>query len=90
MGHKLKETQKTCTLKINPSLQSEIRAACYLLANQDNSSATDKNVVHSATISHLEFTLEIQSNNFTYEGNPYTDYQQFLHTLIKFLNDKEY
>ena len=42
------------------------------------------------TIPHLEFSLEIQSNNLTYQGNPYTEYQQFLYTLIKCLHDKGY
>ena len=42
------------------------------------------------TIPHLEFSLEIQSNNLTYQGNPYTKYQQFLYTLIKCLHDKGY
>ena len=42
------------------------------------------------TIPHLEFSLEIQSNNLTYQGNPYTKYQQFLYILIKSLHDKGY
>ena len=42
------------------------------------------------TIPHLEFSLEIQSNNLTYQGNPYTKHQQFLYTLIKCLHDKGY
>ena len=49
-----------------------------------------QDVVLSGTIPHLEFTLEIQSNNLTYQGNPYTEYQQFLYTLIKSLHDKGY
>jgi hypothetical protein len=52
--------------------------------------ATEQDVVLSGTIPHLEFTLEIQSNNLTYQGNPYTEYQQFLYTLIKSLHDKGY
>ena len=44
----------------------------------------------SGTIPHLEFSIEIQSNNLTYEGNPYTAYQQFLYTLIKSLHYKGY
>ena len=40
------------------------------------------------TIPHLEFSIEIQSNNLTYQGNPYTAYQQYLYTLIKCLHDK--
>jgi len=42
------------------------------------------------TIAHLVFSIEIQSNNLTYQGNPYTKYQQFLYTLIKCLHDKGY
>ena len=44
----------------------------------------------SGTIPHLEFSIEIQSNNLTHEGNPYTAYQQFLYILIKCLHDKGY
>jgi len=39
---------------------------------------------------HLEFSIQIQSNNLTYKGNPYTKYQQFLYQLIKCLHDKGY
>ena len=42
------------------------------------------------TVPHLEFSLEIQSNHLTYQGNPYTKYQQFLYILIKSLHDKGY
>ncbi len=42
------------------------------------------------TIPHLQFSIEIQSNNLTYQGNPYTKYQQFLYVLIKSLHDKGY
>ena len=66
------------------------RVACYPLANQDSSSASTESVVLSGTIPHLEFSLEIQSNNLTYQGNPYTEYQQFLYTLIKSLHDQGY
>ena len=44
----------------------------------------------TSAIPHLEFSLVIQSNNLTYQGNPYTKYQQFLYTLIKCLHDKGY
>ena len=44
----------------------------------------------TSAIPHLEFSIEIQSNNLTYQGNPYTKYQQFLYTLIKCLHDKGY
>ena len=42
------------------------------------------------TIPHLEFSLEIQSDNLTYQGSPYTKYQQLLYILIKSLHDKGY
>ena len=38
------------------------------------------------TIAHLEFSIEIQSNNLTYQGNPYTERQQYFHKLIKSLD----
>ena len=60
------------------------------LQNVVQPTASNKDVVLSGTIPHLEFTLEIQSNNLTYQGNPYTEYQQFLYTLIKSLHDKGY
>ena len=41
-------------------------------------------------IPHLEFSLEISSNNLTFGGNEYTPYQQFLYLLIKSLHDKGY
>jgi hypothetical protein len=41
-------------------------------------------------IPHLEFSLEISSNNLIYEGNGYTSYQLFLLTLISTLYDKGY
>ena len=44
----------------------------------------------TSAIPHLEFSLVIQSNNLTYQGNPYTKYQQFLYILIKSLHDKGY
>ena len=64
--------------------------ACSPLENQDRVAASTESVVLSGTIPHLEFTLEMQSNNLTYQGNPYTEYQQFLYTLIKSLHDKGY
>jgi hypothetical protein len=42
------------------------------------------------TIPHLEFSIEIQSNNLTYQGSHYTKHQQFLYILIKSLHDKGY
>jgi hypothetical protein len=39
------------------------------------------------TIAHLEFSIEIQSNNLTYQGNEYTEKQQYLYKLIKSMHD---
>ena len=64
--------------------------ACSPLANQNRIAASTESVVLSGTIPHLEFTLEMQSNNLTYQVNPYTEYLQFLYTLIKSLHDKGY
>jgi len=41
-------------------------------------------------VAHLVFSIEIQSNSLTYQGNPYTKYQQFLYDLCKQLHDKGY
>ena len=79
---------KSDTCKTNQLLWSSFSGVT--LANRNNLPAIGKDVVLSGTIPHLEFTLEIQSNNLTYQGNPYTEYQQFLYTLIKSLHDKGY
>ena len=79
---------KTGTL--NSNLLRWNRIECSPLANQNRIAASTESVVLSGTIPHLEFTLEMQSNNLTYQGNPYTEYQQFLYTLIKSLHDKGY
>ena len=60
------------------------------LQNVVQPSAPNKDVVLSGIIPHLQFTLEIQSNNLTYQGNTYTKYQQFLYDLCKQLHDKGY
>ena len=70
-------TKKTCTNGSNPS-----RSSSFVCSSLEN--------ILSGTIPHLEFSIEIQSNNLTYEGNPYTAYQQFLYTLIKSLHYKGY
>ena len=64
--------------------------ACSPLANRNKPPATEDDVVLSGLIPHLEFTLELQSNSLTYQGNPYTKYQQFLYDLCKQLHDKGY
>jgi len=56
------------------------------LQNVVQPTASNKDVVLSGTIPHLE----IQSNNLTYQGNTYTKYQQFLYDLCKQLHDKGY
>ena len=42
------------------------------------------------TIPFLVFSLEITSNNLTYEGNGYTPHQLFLITLVSTLYDRGY
>ena len=76
------------TSKINQLRLNDF--ACSSLANRNKPTATEEDVVLSGLIPHLEFTLELQSNSLTYQGNPYTEYQQFLYTLIKSLHDKGY
>ena len=74
-------------IQLNPLRWS--RFACNPLGNCRSNQAIEENVL-SGTIPHLEFSIEIQSNNLTYQGNPYTKYQQFLYVLIKSLHDKGY
>ena len=78
---------KTGTPETTPLLLSNF--VCSSLENSPSSPANSQNVL-SGTIPHLEFSIEIQSNNLTYQGNPYTKYQQFLYVLIKSLHDKGY
>ena len=68
---------KTPTSKSTP-----LRSSNFVCSSLEN--------ILSGTIPHLEFSIEIQSNNLTYGGNPYTAYQQFLYVLIKCLHDKGY
>ena len=49
---------------------------------------TNEPTLLKGTIPFLVFSLEISSNNLTYEGNPYTTYQQYLYTLIRTLYDR--
>ena len=69
--------EQTCTLYSIPQLLSSLD--CNPLQNSRSTTASKQDVVLSGTIPHLEFILEIQSNNLTYQGNPYTtkpfDYQ---------------
>ena len=64
------------------TLLNRLRSSSFVCSSLEN--------ILSGTIPHLEFSIEIQSNNLTYEGNPYTAYQQFLYTLIKSLHYKGY
>ena len=64
--------------------------ACRPLQNSRSTPASNKDFVLSGIIPHLQFTLEIQSNSLTYQGNTYTKYQQFLYDLCKQLHDKGY
>ena len=82
------EGEQTCITKITPSLLS--RTACRPLQNSRSTPASKEDVVLSGIIPHLQFTLELQSNSLTYQGNPYTKYQQFLYDLCKQLHDKGY
>ena len=75
-------------IQLNPLLLSSF--ACRPLQNSRSTPASNKDVVLSGIIPHLQFTLEIQSNSLTYQGNPYTKYQQFLYALCKQLHDKGY
>ena len=58
--------------------------------DKDLTDNTNEPTLLEGTIPHLEFSLEISSNNLTFGGNEYTKYQQFLYTLIKSLHDKGY
>jgi len=49
----------------------------------------NKSHLLTGTVPHLEFSIEIESNNLTFE-NIYTPYQQFLYALCKQLHDKGY
>ena len=66
---------------------SRLESTCLDKSPPDN---TNEPTLLKGTIPHLEFSLEISSNNLTFEGNTYTKYQQFLYLLIKSLHDKGY
>ena len=66
------------------------RTACRPLQNSRSTPASKEDVALSGIIPHLQFTLELQSNSLTYQGNPYTKYQQFLYALCIQLHDKGY
>ena len=58
--------------------------------DKDLTDNTNEQTLLEGTIPHLEFSLEISSNNLTFGGKEYTPYQQFLYLLIKCLHDKGY
>ena len=58
--------------------------------DKDLTDNTNEQTLLKGTIPHLEFSLEISSNNLTYQGNTYTKHQQFLYLLIKSLHNKGY
>ncbi len=74
--------------KFSRSLLSSF--ACRPLQNSRSIPASNKDIVLSGIIPHLQFTLEIKSNNLNYQGNTYTKYQQFLYDLCKQLQYKGY
>ena len=83
----------------NRSQWNDFACTCLEKSPSDNDSRRqtknisklrNKSQILTGTVPHLEFSIEIQSNNLTYQGNPYTAYQQYLYTLIKCLHDKGY
>jgi len=59
---------------------------CTLETNQSQSNSFVRTCLEG-TIPYLEFSIEIQSNNLTYQGNEYTERQQYLYKLIKSMHD---
>ena len=57
---------------------------CTCFENCQNKVTAPQKDILSGTIPHLEFSIEIQSNNLTYQGNSYTKQQQFLYKLIRY------
>ena len=83
---------------LNPSQWNDLVSTCLEKCPSDNdnrrqtkntSKLRNTNLL-TGTVPHLEFSIEIESNNLIYQGNPYTEYQQFLYSLIKCLHDKGY
>ena len=83
LGIKRTSTTNSTQSLLNRTVRSPLQNVAQPLA-------PNKDVVLSGIIPHLQFTLEIQSNNLAYQGNPYTKYQQFLYALCKQLHDKGY
>jgi hypothetical protein len=91
-------SEQTCRNKINPSQWNDFVSTCLEKPPSDNDSRRQtknnsklrsKSNILSGTVPHLEFSIEIESNNLTFE-NIYTPYQQFLYSLCKQLHDKGY
>ena len=79
--------QYTCTRNSIPQPLSRIASTCL---DKSPPEAPHNPTLLKGTIPFLVFSLEITSNNLTFEGNTYTKYQQFLYLLIKSLHDKGY
>ena len=77
--------KQTCTCQSLPQPLSRLARTCLDKSPPNN---TNEPTLLKGTIPFLVFSLEISSNNLTYQGNPYTKYQQFLYTLIRTLYDR--
>lgn len=79
--------QYTCTRYSIPRPLSRIASTCL----DKSPPEAPHNPTHlKGTIPFLVFSLEITSNNLTYEGNGYTSHQLFLITLVSTLYDRGY
>jgi hypothetical protein len=70
---------------LNPSLWNRIDCTCL---GECTCGAVYRRDVLSGTVPHLVFSLEIQSNKLVFEGNPYTERQIKLHSLIVRLQNR--
>ena len=71
--------------KFIPSPLSRIASTCL---DKSPPEAPHNPTLLKGTIPFLVFSLEITSNNLTYEGNGYTPHQLFLLTLVSTLYDR--
>ena len=74
-------------IQLNPSPLSRLGRTCLDKHPPDND--CDPTLL-KGTIPFLVFSLEISSNNLTYQGNPYTHRQLFLFQLISLLYSRGY
>jgi len=79
--------QYTCTRNSIPQPLSRIASTCL---DKSPPEAPHNPTLLKGTIPFLVFSLEITSNNLTYEGNGYTPHQLFLLTLVSTLYDRGY